>query len=100
MSHRVLVLLGTVALMLSAGPAAQAKTCPTEKGSYNVTAPASRADKGGDPAEDAAVNCALGYHEKKEYPLSLIGVALAMTAFGLILIVARRKDYDVLGGEA
>ena len=78
-----------------------ANTCPVKGGSYPITVPkaGTQADSGGDPAAEAAVHCALGYHEKQEYPLSLIGVCLLFTA-GALILVKRRSVHDGVGSAA
>ena len=78
---------------------AQAKTCQTPDGRYEVTPPRAAPSAGADPAEVAAANCSLGFHEEQAYPLSVIALAL-LTTVGALMLVRRRRPDDVVGSEA
>ncbi len=78
---------------------AQAKTCQTPDGRYDVTAPRAAPSAGADPAEVAAANCTLGFHEEQAYPLSVIALALLATV-GTLMLARRRRSDDVIGSEA
>lgn len=78
---------------------AQAKTCQTPAGHYDVTAPRAASSEGADPAEVAAANCTLGFHEEQAYPLSVIALALLAT-IGALMLARRRRSHDVVGSEA
>lgn len=78
---------------------AQANTCQTPDGRYDVTPPPAGASAGADPAEVAAANCTIGFHEEQVYPLSVIALCLLATV-GTLLLARRRQSYDVIGSEA
>ncbi len=79
--------------------AAQAKTCQSPAGRYDVTSPPAGPSAGADPAEVAAANCTLGFHEEQAYPLSVIALCL-LTTVGALMLARRRQSYDVIGSEA
>ena len=79
--------------------AAQAKTCQSPAGRYEVTPPPAGSRAGADPAEVAAADCTLGFHEDTTYPLSVIGLALLAT-LGTLLLVRRGTSHDAIGSEA
>lgn len=93
------VLVGPIGGLALSPAAAQAKTCQTADGRYEVTPPPAGSAAGVDPAEVAAANCTLGFDEQKIYPLSVIGLCLLATAVTLVL-VRRETSYDVIGSEA
>ena len=72
--HRIIAMLvaaiaaGPVGVFAISAPAAQAKTCQTSEGRYDVTPPAAGPTSGADPAEVAAANCTLGFDEQQAYP--------------------------------
>lgn len=79
--------------------AAQAKTCQTSDGRYDVTPPPTGPSAAADPSEVAAANCTLGFHEQQAYPLSVIALCLLATV-GALMLARRRQSYDVIGSEA
>lgn len=87
-------LLGFGAAMAAAAPAV--RTCGSGSSVYKVTAPSgSTAATGEDPEETAAVNCAIGYHEKKGYPFSLVGLVLVATALTVAVLHWKKRALDV-----
>ena len=92
------LLLGPIGALAMSATAAQAKTCQTPAGRYDVTAPAGPS-AGADPAEVAAASCTLGFREQMAYPLSVIGLCLLATA-GTLMLVRRHASYDAIGSEA
>ena len=95
----VVVLVGPIGGVGLSAAAAQAQTCQTADGRYDVTPARAAAGAGADPAEVAAANCTLGFDEQIIYPLSVIGLCLLATAVTLVL-VRRETSYDVIGSEA
>lgn len=93
------VLVGPIGGLALSATAAQAKTCQTANGPYDVAAPPAVLGTGADPAEVAAANCTLGFDEQIIYPLSVIALCLLATAVTLVL-VRRETAYDVIGSEA
>jgi hypothetical protein len=103
MSARRRIIAGLVtALVLGSigmsATAAQAKTCQTAAGRYDVTRPAGPS-AGADPAEVRAANCTLGFREQTAYPLSVIALCLLATA-GTLLLVRRNASDDTVGSQA
>lgn len=84
---------------LAISASAQAKTCQSPEGRYDVTPPAAAPGAGADPAEVAAANCTLGFHEEQAYPLSVIALAFLATV-GTLMLARRRQSYDVIGSES
>ncbi len=100
---RIVAALVAAVLVMSIGLAtsatgAEAKTCQTPAGRYDVTTPHAAPSAGADPAEVAAANCTLGFHEEQAYPLSVIALALLATV-GTLMLARRRQSYDVIGSE-
>ena len=93
------VLVGATGGLASSAAAAQATTCQTPDGRYEVTPPAVTSGVGADPAEVAAANCTLGFDEQNVYPLSVIALCLVATAVTLVF-VRRGTAYDGIGVEA
>jgi len=93
------VVWGTLVSLAVPVAGAQAKTCQTPAGRYDVTAPPAGSRAGADPAEVAAADCTLGFHEDTVYPLSVIGLCLLAT-FGTLLLVRRGTEHDAIGSEA
>jgi hypothetical protein len=79
--------------------AAQARTCETADGRYDVTPSPAGSNSGADPAAIAAANCTLGFDEQNIYPLSVIGLCLIASAVTLVL-VRKETSFDVIGSEA
>jgi hypothetical protein len=103
MIGRLLVVLLALAALggpLLAPAGAQARTCETSQGTYEVTPPAAPPATGADPAELAAVDCALVYDEQQVYPLSLIAFCVVMTAVALVVIRRARHTRDPVGSPA
>ena len=103
-SNRRIIAVLVAAVVLGGGltisaSAAQAKTCQSPAGRYEVTPPAAGSSVGADPAELAAANCTLGFHEQQAYPLSVIFVCLLATV-GTLLLVRRGASYDAIGSQA
>jgi hypothetical protein len=85
-------------LPVAGAQAATVRSCQGGGAGYTVAVPQGLAgNTGGDPYESYAANCTIGYHEKKPFPLSLIGVVLAFTAATLILLHWRDR-LDLPGG--
>jgi len=78
---------------------AQAKTCQTPAGRYDVNPPPAAPRAGADPAEVAAADCTLGFREDSTYPLSVIGLALLAT-LGTLLLLRKGDSYEAIGSEA
>ena len=78
---------------------AQAKTCQSPAGTYDVTPPPAGSREGADPAAVAAADCNLGFREDTAYPLSVIGLALVAT-LGALLLVRRGTSHEAIGSEA
>jgi hypothetical protein len=102
MSAQRRIVAGLVAVLVLAwigmpATAAQAKTCQTPAGSYDVTPPAG-SSTGADPAEVRAADCTLGFREQRAYPLSVIALCLLATA-GTLLLVRRNTAGDAIGGQ-
>jgi hypothetical protein len=95
----VAVVLGPIGSLALAASAAQAKTCRTPAGRYDVTPPPAGSSTNADPAEVAAANCTLGFHEEQAYPLSVIALCVLATV-GTLLLVRRGTSYDAIGSEA
>jgi hypothetical protein len=91
--------LGSSAGLASPVTEAQAKSCQTPAGRYDVNPPAAGSRAGADPAEVAAADCTLGFHEDTAYPLSVIGLALLAT-LATLLLLRRGTSYDAIGREA
>jgi hypothetical protein len=92
------VLLAPSGSLAMAATVAQAKTCETSGGRYDVS-PRPGPSTGADPAEVAAANCTLGFREDTAYPLSVIALCVLATV-GTLLLVRRNASYDPIGGEA
>ena len=93
------VLMGPIGGLAIAATAVQAKSCQTPDGRYDVTPPRAGSTTGADPAEVAAANCTLGFHEEQAYPLSVIALALLATVATLVL-VRRGTSHDSIRSEA
>ena len=93
------VVLGSVGGVAVPVAAAQAKTCQSAAGRYDVTPPPAGPRQGADPAELAAADCTLGFREDTTYPLSVIGLALLAT-LGALLLARRGTSHDAIGSEA
>ncbi len=103
-NRRIVAALVAAVLVMSIGLAtsatgAEAKICQTPDGRYEVTPPRAAPSAGADPAEVAAANCTLGFHEEQAYPLSVIALALLATV-GTLMLARRRRSDDVVGSEA
>lgn len=99
--RRIVAGLVTALVLASIGmsaTAAQAKTCRTAAGRYEVTPPAGPG-AGADPAEVRAADCTLGFREQKAYPLSVIALCLLATA-GTLLLVRANASADPIGRRA
>lgn len=92
------VVLGSVGAVAVPVAAAQAKTCQSAAGRYDVTPPPAGPRHGADPAELAAADCTLGFREDSTYPLSVIGLALLAT-LGTLLLLRRGDSYEAIGSE-
>ena len=92
------VVLGVVGGLATPVAGAQAKTCQTPAGRYDVIPPPAGSRAGADPAEVAAANCTLGFHEDSTYPLSVIALALLAT-LGTLLLLRRGDSYEAIGSE-
>jgi hypothetical protein len=93
------VVLGTSGSLAVPMAAAQAKTCESAAGRYEVTPPPAGSRTGADPAAVATADCTLGFHEDTTYPLSVIGLALLAT-LGTLLLLRERTSRDAIGTEA
>lgn len=93
------VLWGPIGGLAMTVAAAQAKTCQTPAGRYEVIPPQAGSREGADPAEVAAADCALGFREQTAYPLSVIALCVLATV-GTLLLVRRNASYDAIVGEA
>jgi len=92
------LVLGSIGGLAVPVTGAQAKTCQSAAGRYDVTPPPAGPRKGADPAELAAADCTLGFREDSAYPLSVIGLALLAT-LGTLLLVRRGTSYEAIGSE-
>ena len=90
------VVLGSVGGVAVPVAAAQAKTCQSAAGRYDVTPPPVGPREGADPAELAAADCTLGFREDSAYPLSVIGLALLAT-LGTLLLVRGGTSHEAIG---
>ena len=90
-------LLGPIGGFAMLAGVAQAKTCQTPAGRYEVT-PRPGPSAGADPAEIAAARCTLGFREQTAYPLSVIALCALATA-GTLMLVRRNASYDAIGSE-
>jgi hypothetical protein len=87
-------------LAVAGAQAATVRSCQGGGAGYTVTVPQGAAgNTGADPYETYAADCTIGYHEKKPFPLSLIGVVLAFTAATLILLHWKKDSLDLPGGR-
>lgn len=93
------VMVGAMGGLAAPMAGAQAKTCQSPAGTYDVTPPLAGSPEGADPAEVAAANCTLGFREDSTYPLSVIGLALLAT-LGTLLLLRRGDAYEAIGSEA
>jgi LPXTG-motif cell wall-anchored protein len=93
------VVLGCMGGVAVPAIGAQAKTCESAAGRYEVTPPPAGSRTGADPAAVAAADCTLGFHEDKTYPLSVIGLAVLAT-LGTLLLLRRRTSHDAIGSAA
>ena len=95
------VLGGALAVAVGGADAATVRTCQGGGAGYTVTVPQNVGSTAGvDPYETYAANCTIGYHEKKGYPFSLIGLMLVATAATLILLYWKKDSLDLPGGGA
>jgi hypothetical protein len=80
--------------MASAAP--RVRTCGSGKNAYTVTVPAQTTSAtGADPQEINAADCTIGYHEKKGYPFSIIGLMLVVTVATLALLHWKKNALDL-----
>ena len=92
---------GAPGLAATTAQGAIVRTCQGGGAHYTVTVPQNAGSTAGvDPYETRAINCTIGYQEKKGFPLSLIGVCLIATAATLILLVMKKDALDLPGGRA
>jgi hypothetical protein len=97
----VTVLGGTLAVAVGGAEAATVRTCQGGGAGYTVTVPQNAGSTAGvDPYETYAANCTIGYHEKKGYPFSLVGLMLVATAGTLLLLYMKKDSLDLPGGGA
>jgi hypothetical protein len=88
----------TSALAVASAQATTVRTCQGGGAGYTVNVPQTLGNTGGDPYEQQAVDCTIGYHEKLAYPLSIIGIVLAFTAATLIVMYRKKDSLDFTGG--
>ena len=93
------VVVGSMGAVVVPVTGAEAKTCQAPGGRYDVNPPPGGSREGADPAEVAAADCTLGFHEDTTYPLSVIGLALLAT-LGALLLARRGTSHDAIGSEA
>jgi hypothetical protein len=87
------------ALAVPGAEAATVRTCQGGGAGYTVTVPQTTGSTAGvDPNETSAVDCTIGYHEKKGYPFSLVGLVLVVTAATLILLYWKKDSLDLQSG--
>jgi hypothetical protein len=89
----------TSALAVAGAQAATVRVCQGGNAGYTVNVPPNTGSTAGaDPDETYAVNCTIGYHEKKGYPFSLVGLVLVVTAATLLLLYWKKDSLDLPGG--
>lgn len=93
------VVLGSIGGLAISATGAWAKTCQTPSGRYEVNPPLAAPRAGADPAEVAAADCTLGFHEDTTYPLSVISLCLLATV-GVLVLLRRGPSYDAVGSES
>jgi hypothetical protein len=117
--RRVVALIGVTVCATSGGvlafgataasAAPTVRTCGSGPNAYTVTVPSpTTSTTGADPQEIAAANCTIGYHEKKGYPFSIIGLMLVVTVATLALLHWKKNALDLgwseddpqMGGDA